>query len=144
MRIFVPATMADLATLQRDGFLPAENGYALTGHYRAAVGAEIADDDEVLDYDLLMAAAAASLDRQAAEHSRRRVVVAVDAPARPDPADPASGRVLVEGPIRRRDVASVHVDDTELGPAAETVADADSTVDLSWYAPQEIADLLQR
>ena len=144
MRIFVPATMADLAALQRDGLLPAATGYALTSHFRAAAGAEIADDDEVLDYDLLMAAAAASLARQAADAHRRRVVVAVDAPGRPDPADPASGRVLVEGPIRRRDVASVHVDDTELGPAADTIAGLDTTADLSWYAPQEIADLLQR
>lgn len=139
MRIFVPACLADLATLHRDGTFTAVSGFALTDRYRAAVGAEIADDDEVLDYDLLTAAADASLDGQTGAEGPtppRRVVIAVDAPARPDPSDPGAGRVLVEGPIELSDVASVHVDDA----GADPVTDPDA--DLAWYAPQEIADLL--
>lgn len=136
MRIFVPVTLADVAALHRDGSLPVRTGYAVTDRYRAAVGAEIADDDEVLDYDVMTAAAEASFRKQPGGPGRRRVVLAVDLPAEPDPEDPASGRVLVDGPVELRDVAAVHVDDARLDAAEEPDAD------LSWYAPQEIPDLL--
>ena len=137
MRVFVPATMADLAVLHRDGALPVASGYALTDRYRAAVGAEIADDDEVLDYDLLMAAAAGAGKRPRADHDHRRVVLAVDLPAQPDAVEPASGRVVVDGPLTLPDVVAVHVDDVSDGRLAPNPA-----TDLLWYAPQEIVDLL--
>jgi|SRR5690625_3611727 len=140
MRVFVPATMATLGVLHRDGELPAEAGFAATDRYRAEVSTEVADDDEVLEYELMVAAAAESLHDQDAGQVRRRVVLAVDLPAEPDLVDPASGRVVVEGPVQLADVASVHVDDLPLGPDED--ADTRTGTDLSWYARQEIGDLV--
>jgi hypothetical protein len=122
------------------------------------------DDIEALEYAAMLEAARASLRLLDADPSasRRRVVIALDAPDATvrirDDLD--RGVVRLDAPIRLDAVASVHVDDGDAeravaaGAAAITAADlgdaeAQDLVDdvegfeLSWYASQEIPDLVE-
>jgi hypothetical protein len=162
VRIYVPATTAGLAALRDGGSLgPAPlTAFAVTAGLREWY---VDDDVEELEYAALLEAARASLRLIDADPAaaRRRVVVAADVP---DPAvaerdDLDRGVVRVSQPVLVGDVASVHVDDADaeqavaaaagaitradLGDEAaqETVDDAEG-FELSWYASQEIGQLL--
>jgi hypothetical protein len=162
MRVYLPATLPELARLHRAGGLPPGEhlGHAVTPALREwyAEG-----DSEELEYAALTAAARDSLRRLAADSSapRRRVVVAADVPDAAVVPDAALGRsaVRVRAPVPMAAVAAVHVDDDStvavVSAAAEAVGAADAgdddaafTVDeadgseLLWFATQEIPDLL--
>lgn len=161
MRVYLPATMPLLASLERERRLQAADGYAVTASLREWFGE---GDDEELEFEALNAAARASL-RLLAEASgtpTRRVVVAADVPdARvSEPggsADP--GVIKVTGGIRLADVAALHVDEASAQPAvaaaigaldaadkgdaeAEAVIAAAEDHDLLWYVTQELGDLV--
>lgn len=161
MRVYLPATSTVLRELAGAGFLPAPlTAFGVTPGLREWY---VDDDVEALEYAAMAEAARASLrlidgDPAAA---RRRVVVALDAP---DAAveirdDLDRGVVRLTEPVPLAAVAAVHVDDAD---AEDTVAAAASVVvaadlgdetaqdavddaegfELSWYATQELDQLL--
>jgi hypothetical protein len=169
VRIYLPATSARLRTLAQPGEISGAGGGELAAPLTAfAVTPGLRewyrdDDIEALEYAAMLEAARASLRLLDADPSaaRRRVVIALDAPDATvrvrDDLDRGVVRLTAE--VRLDAVASVHVDaaDAELavasGAAAITAADlgdaeAQDRVDdvegfeLSWYASQEIPDLL--
>jgi hypothetical protein len=169
MRVYAPATTADLVVLARDGaWSPGAGAYAVTPALRGWVVTDGPADDEELELAALSEAARASLrllTPAAASGDARRVVVALDLPADvvavddEGPDDPP-GRVrlaLDTVPVAR--VASVHVDEpgavTAVAAAAAAVQaadaedlDAEAIVatlddhDLLWYDPAELAALV--
>lgn len=116
MRIFAPATPADLRRLSDDGPIVVAAAYAATPRL-AAENPEA--DDEELAYAVMRAAADDCGDRA-------RIVIAADAEAI-ETAD--AGVVHVSGEIALRHVASFHVG-------------AQGGDELSWYAAQEVTDLV--
>ncbi|WP_370247217.1 hypothetical protein [Nocardioides sp.] len=119
MRLYVPTTLADLRTALAQAPVPAE---ALIDGRGDTVVPE--GEDEEQEYDALMTAADASQERLAGPG--RRVVVVAEVPAGTDP----------DAPVALRDVVALHADDADRGP------DADPDDELSWYATQELDDLL--
>jgi len=162
VRIYLPATSAGLRGLLDDGQLgPAPlTAFAVTPGLREWY---LDDDLEALEYAALSEAARASLRLVDADPTaaRRRVVVALDAPeVQVELRDDLDrGVVRLALPVTAAQVASVHVDDSDaetavaaaaaaitaadLGDegAQEKVDDADG-FELSWYAPQELEQLL--
>jgi hypothetical protein len=162
VRAYLPATSALLAGLLDRGALgPAPlTGFAVTPGLREWY---LDDDIEELEYAASSEATRASLRLLATDPSsvRRRVVIAADVPDADvtvrDDLDRGVVRIGVEVPLAW--CASVHADDAEaesavakaatvidaadLGdlPAEEAVDDADG-FELSWYATQELADLV--
>lgn len=162
MRVYLPATfpqLKSLATHARLGPAPL-TAFAVTPGLREHY---LDEDIEELEYAASAEAARASLRLLDADPSaiRRRVVVAADVPDESleirDDLDRGVVRVLVEVPIGW--CASIHVDDAEaeatvaaaamsidaaeLGDAiAEERVDDAEGFELSWYATQELADLL--
>lgn len=162
MRIYLPATSAVLRALLDTGSIgPAPlTAFAVTPALREWY---VDDDVEALEYAAMSEAARASLRLLDADASaaRRRVVIAVDAPDRAVEVRDDRDRGVVEltEPVPLRTVASVHVDDADaedavaaaagaimaadLGDvAAEDLVDDAEGFELSWYANQEIGDLL--
>ncbi|MFH8977786.1 DUF6912 family protein [Streptomyces sp. NPDC017890] len=177
MRVYVPLTLAGLAEAHRTGELGTGPlaAYAVTPALREWC---LSDDIEELEYAALNRAALASLRQLAADAdtARRRVVVAADVadgaasagPGRGLEGDPdqghedapaSLGEVLLAGPLRLAEVASVHVDsadaEADVAAAAEALAAADGGDDdarsvvegtedheLLWYATQEIPNLV--
>lgn len=140
VRVYLPVLDADLAQLQ-GGALPGPRG----GH---AVTAELARawpgvQDEELDYHVLAVSADDAYDllRASAQARRRRAVVVADVPdaaVRPGPSTPETATtVQVLADVRADQVVAVYVDQT--GPADDLLPDQE----LLWYAPQELADLLE-
>jgi hypothetical protein len=160
VRVYVPATAATLRALVDAGELPDGTAFAVTPGLREWY---VDDDVEALEYAAMLEAARASLRLLDAETSapRRRVVIAADAPDAVVTVrdDLDRGVVRVDEPIALAAVSSVHVDDadaaTAVAAAAESItaadlgdAEAQDRVDdaegfeLSWYASQEIAALV--
>lgn len=162
MRVFVPMTMSGLRRLHERGGLgqPPTFGCAVTPYLR---GQHAAADDEELAYLILGAAAHDSLRLLAADpaETRRRVVVAVEAPDAAVLPDPGAGRtavrVGVEVPLTQ--VVAVHVDGEDAVEAVAAAAAATDAADLGdidaakivaaaedhellWYGTQEIPHLL--
>ncbi len=161
MRVYLPATSATLSTLLETRALTApQTAFAVTPGLREWY---VDDDIDELEYAALLEASRASLRLLDADSSavRRRVVLAADVP---DAAvqvrdDLDRGVVHVVTRVALADVASVHVDDADaqssVGAAAESIIAADlgdesaqervddaEGFELSWYATQEIANLL--
>jgi hypothetical protein len=162
VRVYLPATTTTLRELLASGLIGPTplTAFAVTPGLREWY---VDDDAEALEYAAMVEAARGSLrlidsDQGAA---RRRVVVAADVPdasvAVRDDVD--RGVVQVSEPVPLAAVASVHVDDADAEPtvaaAAESIIAGDlgdeesqEAVDdaegfeLSWYANQEIANLL--
>ena len=161
MRVYLPATTSTLRRLllESEVALPL-TGFAVTPGLREWYHD---DDTEELEYAALTEAARASLrliDGDA-DALRRRVVLAVEVPDTEVTVrdDLDRGVVRVGAPVPLASVASIHVDDADaqdavaLAAAAITAADlgdvaAQDRVDdaegfeLSWYANQELAGLL--
>jgi hypothetical protein len=158
MRVFVPATLPLLARWHATRLIDAPLGFAVTPALREwyATG-----DAEELEYAALTHAARASIRLLAADpHAPpRRIVVAADAEqAVPDDGvGPAAVRLPAPLPLQR--VAAVHADDATAESVVRTAVaavgaadagdlDAESSLDdaeaveLSWYATQEIPDLV--
>jgi hypothetical protein len=165
VRVYLPATLADLRVLLDSGQLgePPLPAYAVTAGLREwyAEG-----DDEELEYAAMSLAARASvrlLDRVLAEDASapaRRVVVVAEVPAAEPVPQVDRAAVRVTAPVPLRQVAAVHVDDPaaedDVRAAAESVVAADLGSDdavfaleqadgheLQWYATQEIGPLLE-
>jgi len=162
VRVYLPATSALLDELQRRSAIgpPPITAFGVTPALREWY---VDDDIEELEYAASNEAARACLRLIAADPSvaRRRIVIAADVP---DSAveirdDLDRGVVHVKVDVELAWCASVHADDADAEPtiaiAAEAVDAADlgdvaseQAVDdadgfeLSWYATQEIADLL--
>jgi hypothetical protein len=157
-RVFVPSSWAGLRDLvTSDGIGPAPFlGHAVTPALRTAYPE---GGEEELEYAAMTAAARTSLGLLGEGEPARRVVVAVDVgtvlPAGDD--DPTA--VEVGEVVHFRNVASVLVDDVDAqadveaavaqwsaaesgDPEAEAVVERCLDRDLSWYATQEIGDLL--
>jgi hypothetical protein len=121
------------------------------------------DDLEELEYAAMNEAARASLRLLDADPTaaRRRVVVALDAPDVDVEVrdDLDRGVVRLQEPVTLAQIASVHVDDADAEPAVAAAAGAIIAADLgdqaaqdrvddaeghelSWYATQELAHLL--
>lgn len=162
MRVYLPATSEVLRRLARDGSIgPAPlTAFAVTPGLREWY---VDDDIEELEYAASVEAARSSLRLIEADPgaARRRVVVALDAPDATVTVhdDLDRGVVRLAEPVTLAHVASIHIDDAE---AEATVAAAATAIDaadlgdesaqeavddaegfeLSWYASQELDDLL--
>lgn len=161
MRVYLPATSATLRTLLDARELSAPlTAFAVTPGLREWY---VDEDVDELEYAALLEAARASLRLLDSDHAaaRRRVVLAadVDDAAVQVRDDVDRGVVHVVTPLRLGDVASVHVDDADAETSVAAAATAITTADLgdetaqdrvddaegfelSWYATQELADLL--
>ncbi|MGX7679205.1 DUF6912 family protein [Jatrophihabitans sp. DSM 45814] len=162
MRVYLPGSTTVLRILARDGVMspPPITAFAVTPGLREWY---LDDDVEELEYAATSEAARASLRLLSGDPSaaRRRVVIAADVPDASvtirDDLDRGVVRVETEIPISA--CASVHVDDREaeqaVAAAAEVVDAADlgdeqaedlvddaDGFELSWFATQEIDDLL--
>jgi hypothetical protein len=120
-RLYVPATLRLLATLDERGSLPLGDDVVLT-----------VDDSEDAEYDALMTAAQTSavLAAELDPGERRRVVVVAEVSA-------------VGEAVGLADVVAVHADATDL-PDPPDVEELEDLGDLCWYATQEIPLLLRR
>jgi hypothetical protein len=120
-RLYVPATLRLLATLDERGSLPLGDDVVLT-----------VDDSEDAEYDALMTAAQTSavLAAELDPGERRRVVVVAEVSA-------------VGEAVGLADVVAVHADATDL-PDPPDVEELEDLGDLGWYATQEIPLLLRR
>jgi hypothetical protein len=114
-RLYVPATLAQLAALDRHGSLHVGDD-VVVAH----------DDSEDAEYDALMTAAETSalLAAELDPGERRRVVIVVEA-------------ATLSGSISLRDVVAVHADPVAMPDGV----DPDDLDDLAWYATQEIPQL---
>lgn len=163
MRIYLPATSMILRSLLADGAFRAVplTAFAVTPGLREWY---VDDDIEELEYAASSEAARASLRLLSidSEAAPRRVVVAADVPEESvDIRDDLDrGVVRVNVPVSLGDCASIHADDDEaehavrvavdhvdradLGdPEAEFLVDEAEGFELSWYATQELGDLLE-
>ncbi|HEU5008678.1 MAG TPA: hypothetical protein VFT67_17025 [Jatrophihabitantaceae bacterium] len=162
MRIYLPSSTSGLQTLLDAGELgPAPlTAFAVTPALREWY---VDDELEELEYAAMNEAARASLRLLDADPAaaRRRVVVALDAPdAEVEIRDDLDrGVVRLQKPVALAQIASVHVDDAEAEAAVAAAAGAIIAADLgdqaaqdrvddaeghelSWYATQELANLL--
>lgn len=167
MRVYLPATLADLARVLRDRRLgpPPLSGYAVTPALREWYAS---GDLEELEYAAMSDAAEASLRLLAddPEAPSRRVVIAAEVPdtavvpvVGDQVADDHRAAVRITEAIPYDRIVSGHVDDaeaeTDVRAARAAVAAADAgdddarfTVDgaagheLMWYATQELPHLL--
>ncbi|MFF5230397.1 DUF6912 family protein [Dactylosporangium sp. NPDC000521] len=161
-RVYLPATLAQLAVLREGGELPPPaEAHAVTPALREwyAEG-----DEEELEYVAFTRAAQSALRllRHDPKAPRRRVVLCVDLPEKAlkmAGLDLGSSQVEVSGKVPLRAVAAIHVDgrdaEPEVSAAAEVVEeaaagdpDAQFTVDgaedheLEWYDPSELDQLI--
>jgi hypothetical protein len=163
VRVFLPATTTTLRELLASGLIgPAPlTAFGVTSGLREWY---VDDDAEALEYAAMVEAARGALrliDSDPAA-ARRRVVVAADVPDRAVEVrdDLDRGVVRVTEPVPLAAIASVHVDDADaeatVAAAAESIIAADlgdpgaqEAVDdaegfeLSWYANQEIAAVVE-
>lgn len=155
MRIYVPLTFPLLRAALTSGQLPAGRGYAVTAGLREHYAS---GDTEELEESARALAAVGSLRLLAADPGapRRRVVLAVDAEAPPDPSE--RGAVRLASPIGREHWAAALLDDAAsadvIAAAADAVTEADAgdedaafmvsdadDVELLWFGIQELDHL---
>lgn len=163
VRVYVPATLSRLRNALAEGVVPVTGGTALA--VSDALRREYPDwSEEDLEYLAMQDAARASLRLLAAEVGpdtgdapALRVVVAADVPAEQVTVrvDLDRAAVRLTGPVAWRQVAAVHVDGADAGPAvaaalplvdAADLGDPDAEFamgsvedfDLAWYAPGEV------
>lgn len=165
MRTYLPATSATLRRLLDTRALDASPAAPVTA-FAVTPGLRewyVDDDVEELEYAALLEAARASLrliDADPAAARRRAVLaadIADDAVEVRDDLDRGVVRIVRSVPLG--DIASVHVDDVDAEAAVDLAAGSIDAADLgddaaqdrvddvegfelSWYATQELADLL--
>lgn len=168
MRVYIPATTVELRHLADAGELAASadkpiTAFAVTPELRDWYVNDSQDDAEELEYAALTEAARGSLRLIDADPTAapRRVVIAADvADAGVEVRDDLDrGVVRIAESVPLASIAAVHVDDAD---AAEAIAEAAASViaadlgsddarehvddaegyELSWYANQEIAGIL--
>ncbi len=166
LRVYVPATLSRLRAALTDEQVPVAGGTAFA--VSPALQREYPDwSEEDLEYLAMQDAARASLRLLAAERTEGdapaadgpflRVVVAVDVPAAAVTvrSDLDRAAVRMTGAVAWRQVAAVHVDGADAGPAVDAalplvdaadLGDPDAEFamgsvqdfDLAWYAPGEV------
>lgn len=154
MRIYLPATLPDLATLLTLGELPPRVAHAVTPALRAALPDE---DDEGLEFSAQLTAAddALALLTGNAEAPPRRLVLAADVPpaalAPAEDPDAAVTAVQLAGPVGREAVVAAHVDEVEAMDDVRAALGGDAEAgerlverDLLWYDASELAVLAQQ
>jgi hypothetical protein len=161
VRVYLPATSTVLRDLLEARVLPLpRTGFAVTSGLREWY---VDEDLDALEYAAMLDAARASLRLLETDHAaaRRRVVVAVETVdgAVTERDDLERGVVRLSEPVTLARVASVHVDDRDAEAAVAAAAAAITAADLgdprsqdavddaegfelSWYASQEIEDVL--
>lgn len=163
MRVYLPATLRSLAALHESGAIgaPPITGFAVTAGLREWYSGE--EDIDELEYAAFAEAARASLRMlgTAFAASPRRVVLSADVPdAQVEVRDDIDrGVVRISEAVPIASIASIHVDELD---AADAVAAAVAAIDeadlgnegaqdavddaegfeLSWYAPQELPQLV--
>ena len=136
MRVYIPATPADLVSLAAGHPVPAGLGFAATAGVQATYGP--GDDDEY-EHAAMSAAAAVSRERQGTTY--RRVVIAADAEV--IVRDDASGEVDVPE-VPPSQIASVHVDEkAHVASDVHNQDNDDDAADLLWFGVQELDQLIQ-
>lgn len=162
MRIYIPVLLSTLRDVVREGTVTPRGGvvFAVTADLRAEY--PDADDDE-LEYLAMSDAATACLRLLAAAGPAEpplRVVIAADVPEVTPASDRDRAAATVVGAVPWRAVAAVHLDDRTAADvvraAAQVVDQADlgdddaefavgsaQDIDLSWYAPSEVAYLME-
>lgn len=166
MRIYVPSTTSELATLRDDGAIAGPRAAtAVTADLREWYTETDTDTDlDELEYAALLEAARLSLRMVDADPSalRRRVVIAADVANSSVEPDPGAGRgsirLLLE--LSLADVVSLQVDGPDAEPAvaaatavvieadlgsddAQFVVEAAEAHELGWFATQELGPLLE-
>lgn len=160
MRLYIPATLADLTALEG---LPARRAHAATAALARALGEE---DSEVGEFSALQAAAADALDLlvPAADGPLVRVVVAAEVDDAPPAAQDEGPSAVLAPALPWPKVVSFHVDDpgddgaqqvlraavgigdgeadTGAEPGSGEAAAAVAELDLLWYDAGERAELL--
>jgi hypothetical protein len=165
MRVYLPATTQTLRLLLETGAVEATpiTAFAVTPGLREWYAEE--PDDEELEYAASAEAARASVRVLATAFGSapRRVVLAADvADVSVDVRDDLDrGVVRISAAVQLTDIASIHIDEAEaeeavriatglidradLGdPQAQEAVDDAEGFELSWYATQELPDLLAR
>jgi hypothetical protein len=166
VRVYIPATVLLLRTLNTAGELSAVGGtaFALTPMLRESYASGTSEE---LEYAAMLEASRASLRILAAELEQepelvlpRRAVISADvddATLRPD-LDYAV--VKVAGPVHMKQVAAIHLDTSDAEEAVRGAAavvdsadlgdpDAEFTLgeaedhELAWYSPEELPFLLE-
>lgn len=166
MRVYIPATVTTLRTLDAKGEIAAvgDTAFALTPALRESYATGTAEE---LEYAAMLEATRASLRLLAGELAEdpddalpRRAVIAADVAEvtlRPD-LDHAVVRLATAVPISQ--VAAVHLDTEDAEPAVRAASavidaadlgdpDAEFTLgdaedhELAWYAPEELPFLLE-
>lgn len=137
MRIYLPATVADLATLATSGSLAISRGFVVTEGLAAAYGP---GEDEEYEHCAMSGAAAAS--RAAQGSPWRRVVLAAEVD--PDQVGQLDveheiGEVRLLAPLDLAAIAAIHLD--ELWRTEELTDD--DAADLQWFATQELDALVK-
>lgn len=163
MRVFLPATTVELASLHGTGDIAAaaSTAFAVTAGLRDWYGE---DDLEELEYAALLEAARASLrliDTDPAALPRRVVIAAeVSDDALQVRDDLDRGVVRLNSGLTLAEIVSVHIDDANAEEAISVAAEAITRADLgdeeaqekvddaegfelAWYATQEIGELLK-
>lgn len=166
MRVYVPATVLMLRTLNAKGELAAVNdtAFALTPALRESYASGTSEE---LEYAAMLEAARASLRLLAAELEEdpelvlpRRAVVAADVEGATLRPDLDFAVVRLAGPILMSTVAAVHLDTSEAEDAVRAAArvvddadlgdgDAEFTLgeaedhELAWYAPEELQFVIE-
>lgn len=162
MRIYLPSTTTELATLRDTEALPGpRSATAVTPELRAWYADPELDE---LEYAALLEAARLSLRMVDADPSAapRRVVIAADIPDSAVELDARAGRASVRllGTLELAAVVALHVDGADAEPvvtaATAVVIEADLGSDdaqflvdeadaheLGWYATQELGPLLE-
>lgn len=133
-RVYVPATLEDLARFAADGGIGPSpvHAHAVTAWLRSE-WPEAEDEDR--EYAALMAAADDAAARLVGNGAPRRVVLVAEVDDLTE--DRESTQVLVDTAIPMRRVAAVHADTSDIDPAIPEALD-----DLGWFGVQEIPDLL--
>lgn len=161
MRVYLPATTAQVAVLYHQGGLSSHDlvGWAVTPGLREAYAS---GDTEELEYVASSLAARACLRLLESDPAapRRRVVLALELAPGEVEADPAgAGRVRLTSGVPLACVAAVLADDARATPAvaaavgalpaaaagdpdAGFLVDACAEHELCWWATQEVPDLL--
>ncbi|MCS4489477.1 hypothetical protein N7326_02665 [Corynebacterium sp. ES2794-CONJ1] len=165
MRVYIPATVGYLRSLEEDGILSVRSGYgfAVTAALRESYESGEEEDFEEIAFDEAARASIRLLALYDEEYyPHRRVVISVDLPdanLHPDP-DLGEAVVRVDPPrIHREDLAAIHVDaagseeatakaikvidEADLGDEIAELAVGDAIDNyMAWYDPSELPVLI--
>ncbi|MEV6966944.1 hypothetical protein AB0M47_17690 [Hamadaea sp. NPDC051192] len=163
VRVYLAATLPMLAEARTAGEVAAVAAHAVTPALREWY---VEGDEEELEYVAFTRAAQDALRLLHADAGapRRRVVVSADVAGRTvrqQDGDLGSSAVQVAAAVSLADVAAIHVDDADAesavaaaaevvdqaaagDPDAQFIVDGAEDHELLWYAPSELAEVLER